>query len=405
MNGWFEGKLARFDFSGYLNLKSYGPAITPETVALPLDGTTDYEVRPEEARVANADMRFYSTMVKADGLIHATMSDLKVNFKSSNLRDLAFIYPDANGIGSFNGSVLGQIAKPVLAGEFILEDHAYKQWKIQQAAGSVRLDMQTESAALKNVHLLQGESQVVINGVTALSGSPVDLRIQSNRVTAQDLRPFIQRDIGGVFAGDARITSISPNLKLEGDVTAENLSLENHLIGNARGHVRYSEPMVDVQQLSIRQNGSMLTGSVSLNRATEALRFTARVNSIDLRTFYGLGLPESVQGIIRQADLQGEGTISRPNIRGNATLQDLSMNGETFPQSRVELSSMGAELDLELDAGRNLNLKGQIDTEEKGFPFTARANFTQYPFEHIARLAEGTVAATGTANLSGLLQI
>ena len=56
-----------------------------------------------------------------------------------------------------------------------------------------------------------------------------------------------------------------------------------------------------------------------------------------------------------------------------------------------------------LDAGRNLNLKAQIDTTQPGYPFTASVNFIQYPVEHIAKFSGGSIIATGNANLSGLL--
>jgi autotransporter translocation and assembly factor TamB len=91
---------------------------------------------------------------------------------SSNLKDLAFLYPDANGSGSFKGSLSGQIAKPLLNGEFTLENHAYRQWTIQHAAGGVRLDLQAETAELKNVQIAQGESQLHISGTLRCRDRP-----------------------------------------------------------------------------------------------------------------------------------------------------------------------------------------------------------------------------------------
>ena len=404
LNGWFEGKLVRFDFSGHVDLKSYTPpAIQEDVVALPIDGSTDYEAQPGQARVMNANGGFYSTALKAEGLIHPTASDMKVSMTSSNLKDIAFLYSDANGSGSFEGTLSGLLTKPLLKGEFTLHNHQYRQWTIQQAAGGIRLDLPAETADLINVRITQGESQILVNGSSALSGSPVDLRVQSNRVTAQDVRPFLNRNVGGVFAGDIHVTSLTPHVNLEGDVTANNLSLDNRLIGNTRGHLRYFEPAIDIEQLSIRQNDSSLTANVSFNRATDAVKFTARVNSIDLRMFHEFGLPDSVQGTIRQADLQGDGTMSRPNVLGNAAFQNLSVYGEAFPQARVELSSSGTELNVRLDAARNMSLTAQIDTAAGGYPFQAHASFTQYPLERIARFSDGTIIATGNANLSGKL--
>jgi translocation and assembly module TamB len=403
LKGWFEGKLTRFNFSGHVDLKSYSPPTIAGIVALPLDGSTDFDLVPDEARIANADMHFNSSAVKVDGLIRATMMDLKATLSSTDLRDIAFLYPDANGSGTFTGSISGAFAKPILDGEFTLENHAFKQWKIPFAAGSVRLDMTKEDAVLKDVRVRQGESQILVNGTAALSGSPVDLRVQSTRVRAQDLRPFIDRDIGGVFAGDVRVTGLPPNIKVEGDLQADNLSVDNRLIGNARGHVRYFEPAIDVNQISIRQGDSTLTGDVSFNRVTEAVRFNARVNSVNLQTFYPLGLPDVIQGVVRQADLRGDGTIKQPNVKGTATLENLMVGGEVFPEARVDLASVGPKLDAQLVVGQNLSLKGQIDTAAPGYPFTAQASFKQYELQRLANFSGGSIVATGNANLSGSL--
>src|SRR5262249_2253118 len=136
----------------------------------------------------------------------------------------------------------------------------------------------------------------------------------------------------------------------------------------------------------------------------EAVKFTARVAAVNLQTFYPLGLPDTIQGVIRQAEMQGGGTVKQPTVNGNATLQNLSVNGEVFPQASLNLSSSGTKLDVQLDAGRNLTLKAQIDTASSDYPFSGRANFIQYPIEHIAKLSEGLIVVTGNTNVSGSLK-
>jgi len=402
LNGWFEGKLKRYDFSGMAGLQPYTPAATAGLVPLPLGGSTEYQVRPGEARVANANIRFYSTTVRANGLIHETSSDLKVALDSSNLKDLVFIYSNANGTGSFDGTVSGPIARPLLAGQFTLQNHVYHDWTIQKAAGGVVLDTSTEKAELRNVQITQGESRVLVSGTADLHGSPVDLRLQSDRFTGTDLRVFLKRDVDGVFSGNAHVTSLTP-VRLEGDLRADNLTVNGRLVGDARGHVRYFEPQVEIDQLSLRAGQATLTGNVAFNQTTRSLKFAARVNSLDIQTFRDFGIPDSLKGVIQQGEFQGEGTTSQPNIRGEATIQNLAFYSEVFPEAHAVLSSTGSRLDVRLDAAKNLNLSAQVDTAAPGYPFTARAAFSQYSLERIAGLPEGTISATGNANLSGLI--
>jgi translocation and assembly module TamB len=403
LNGWFEGKFARFEFDGHADLSSYTPNPEPGTIALPLDGSVDYRVRPGQARVANVSVRLYSTSVKAEGLIDPAVSDIQVNMASSNLKDIAFVYADANGAGSFDGVLTGAIARPVLDGEFSLHNHAFRQWKIQQASGGVRLDTGSEYATLRNVRITQGESQLLVNGSTALSGSRTNLQVESNHVTAQDVRTFVNRDFTGTFAGAVHIAELSPAVKLEGDIRANNLSIEGHLIGDARGRLRYYEPLIEVDELTVRQNDSALAGNVAFNRSNDVLKFSARVTSVNLQMFYPLGLPDVVQGVIRQANLRGDGTISHPNVTGNGTIENISIQGEVFPQAQFELTSMGSMVDLRLNTGKNVDLTAQIDTAAAGYPFSAQARFNEYSIEKIAGLSQGTITTTGRVNLSGLL--
>jgi translocation and assembly module TamB len=406
LNGWFEGKLTVYDFSGHANLSAYTPADTTNLVALPLEGSTDYRVRPGEANISNADMRFYSTAIMGSGVIQAKASNLMVRMASSNLKDLSFLYADANGSGTFDGSLTGPISTPVLNGDFTLQNYKYQQWTLQNAEGGVRLDTAAENAEFRNARVIQGHSQATVNGTIGLSGSPANLRVQADRLTGEDLRALIDRNIDGVLSGDVLITSLSP-AKVEGDVKVQNSRFNDYTLGDMSGHVRYFEPVIEVDKLSIRRGQAAAAGNIAFNRNTEALKFDARLNNVDIHNFDELNVPDSIKGVIREANIQGEGTTKRPNAKGTIVFQELSIYGEPFPQARVDVTSAGSKLDLTLSSANsttnNVNLTAQVDTAAAGYPFTARAAFNRYPLERVAGLSEGTILATGTADISGSL--
>jgi translocation and assembly module TamB len=403
LNGWFEGKLQEYDFSGHADLSPYNPPDNNNVVAFPLDGSMDYRLRPGEANVSNGDLHFYSTAITGSGLIQGKASDLAVTLDSSNLKDLAFLYSDANGSGTFNGALTGPISNPTLSGDFTLQNHKYQQWTIQHAEGGVRLDTAAQNVEFRNARVTQGESHATVNGNIGLSGAPANLRVQSDRIIGKDLRAFIDRDIDGTFSGNVLITSLSPT-KLEGDVRINDSVVNNRALGDVTGHVRYVEPLVEVDQISIRKDQAVLGGDLVFNRATNALKFNARLNNFDIHMFPEVGLPDSLKGVIRQADVRGDGTTKQPNVQGNAVFQELSVYGEVFPQARVELASTGPKIDVTLSAMNNVSLKGVVDTATSDYPFTAHATFTRYALDRIAGLTEGsTLVVTGAADLSGSL--
>lgn len=402
LNGWFEGKLARFHFAGNASLRPYA-GDESGLVPFPLEGTTDYEAEPGQLRVSNANGRFYSTAVRADGLIHGENSDLRLHATSSNLREIAFLYGDANGAGSFDGRLTGRIKTPILDGAFTLDNHVFKgQWRIQRAVGNVRLDTAAEIADLTNTRLDQGQSQLVINGTAALDGSPVDLRVQAMRALGGDFSQFANRKLEGAFSGAVRITSLDP-VRVEGDVQVDDFLIDERLIGDTRAHVRYFEPVVDLTQVAIRRKAASIDGSVTYNQAIETFKLAVDARSVNLDDLNDAGLPQPVRGVIRQAQIRGDGTRQSPNIRGDAVIENLEVFGEEFPQVSVVLSSTGSTLNVGLDAARNLRLSANIDTGVAGYPFKSTATFATYSLDQIAGMAEGTLTVSGSAAMSGLL--
>jgi translocation and assembly module TamB len=403
LNGWFEGRMERYLFAGNANFKAYTPPSVADVVPLPIDGTTGYQITPGLARVSNGDLRFGSTHVKADGLIAEKNTDLKVVLDSTDLRDGYFIYDDANGSGTFDGTLTGPIKTPVFKGNFTLKNHSYhKKGTIEDAVGLVRLDTLTEMADLDRVHLRQGRSEIVVTGTTALAGSPADLEIQAVRVFGEDLRAFVDRKIGGTIAGRMRLTSFDP-MKVEGDLRATNLVIDDRDVGNASGHLRYFDPVIELGSLQITRNGSSLAGNVTYNPTSEVVKFAVRVSSVDFDSIKWIGLPDALKGTIRQADLQGDGTLKQPNVKGTGVIENLAFKSEVFPLVRVNVTSSGSDVNASIEAARNLNLDVKVNAAAAGYPFTANAKFTQYGLEQIAGLAQGTMKATGTAVLTGLL--
>jgi autotransporter translocation and assembly factor TamB len=403
LQGWFEGRLERYLFSGNAQLASYTPDANPDIVALPLDGVANYEVEPGQIRVTGADMRWRSTHIKADGLIHEVSSNVRLFIESADLSDVHFLYEDANGSGTFDGSLIGPVRQPEFVGRFTLRNHVYdNKWKIDAAEGQVQLNIADASVSLRNGRIMNGRSELTVNGNAGLTGTPIDLRIQSSNLFGEDLTQFVGHKIRGSLSGTIHVTSLRP-VQLEGDVRGDSLTADDRLVGTVHSHVRYFEPKISLDSVSVAQNGSMLTGNASLNRSSEEVNFAVRVASLDFNYIRWLGLPRAINGVIRQADLQGDGTLKRPNIRGDATIQNLAFQGQVFPQVAVNVTSSQSLMNVTAKAGSDLALTAKIDTTAPGYPFTADAVFSRYPVERIARLTQGRIAASGRATVSGNL--
>jgi translocation and assembly module TamB len=412
MHGWFEGKFDRFELAGGVDLKSYTPEPAAGIVALPLDGSTEYDGEPNRVRVTQASGRLFSTDIQADGLIERDAFNLKANLKSPNLADLSFIYSNANGRGAFDGTLTGPLKTPLFEGTFDLEGHKHGEFTIQHATGGIRLDTLSQVANLRNVDVTQGQSTVRLNGSTTLDGAKVDLQARATGVRAEDIAPFAarvtDRKFTGVFSGAIHITSLDP-IRFDDDLRADDLVVEGQRVGNVTARVRYQDPEIELQKLTVSDNGAALTGNVSYNRMTEALNFNVAIaNSLNMQRLRSLGvLPKDleVEGVIRTAEFTGSGTLSQPRIRGKADLRDIVFHGETFPQADVNVDTSGSQVNVTfVERAHNLKLTAAIDTSKKGYPFDADVSFDRYSIEKLVGFNQGTVTVSGDVVLkNGLL--
>src|SRR5262249_642323 len=148
----------------------------------------------------------------------------------------------------------------------------------------------------------------------------------------------------GVFSGSAHITSLSP-IQFDDDLRADNLVVDDQRVGNITASVRYRDPAVELQKLTVSADGATLVGNVAYNLTTEALNFCGSIaNSMNLDRLRTLGLPPEVQGTVRTAKFSGSGTKSQPRINGDAELSSLSFHGENFPQANLHVQTAGSNV-------------------------------------------------------------
>jgi translocation and assembly module TamB len=402
VQGWFEGRLERYEFVGDAALAS--AKVKPESgvISLPLDGSLAYALRPGHADVSRSNIHFLSTSILADGPVEADSFKLNVHMASSDLSNLQFLYADANGTGSFDGVLTGTVKAPVVDGTFDLRTYKYRDWIIEQAAGMAHLDTQANMATLNGVRVSQGQSQIMLNGTASLDGTKVDLRAQTSQLRAEDTAAFVKQQFGGVLSGTIHLTSLKP-LRFDGDVRASGLALNGQTIRDVQSHVQYDDPALSLQNLSVSDGGSTLTGRATYNMTSEAMTFAVHIVSLNFDRLRKLGMPDAVEGVIQQADLTGSGTRAHPEIDGTARLQNLAFHGETFPTARVDLDTNGSRVNLKLSEAGDLDLTAQIDTAGKGYPFTADAAFRRYSIERLAGFTRGTLIVSGDATLKGSL--
>jgi translocation and assembly module TamB len=403
LQGFFTGRLAAFEFQGDARLSSYSAPRVQGVTPLPLDGAASFSLKPDQFQIKSSDIRYFDTGIQAYGQLQKGQVDLAVNLASSNLANLAFIYPDANGKGTFKGTVRGPLEKPLLDGVVSLDNHKYREWTIQHAEGSAVVNMQTELAELKDVSVNIGQSTATVNGTARLDGSAVNVRIKSDHIRAEDFQSITKEKVSGLLAGNITVTSLQP-IKAEGHVKGSGLMARGQTFDTIEGDVTYNDPSVEIRNLTVSERAGRLTGgNVQYNRSTGAIRASADVTSVNLDQVREFGIPEALKGNLQRAHINVSGTQDRPIIDGNATIENLSVRGETFPQARLKFDTMWPYLTVTVSETGNVSLSARVDMSSSDYPFEGSAKFENYSLERLANFKQGTLTASGDANLKGRL--
>ena len=405
LHGWLEGRIERYEVEGESQLTSYSPQAVPGVIALPATGTVSFTARPTEVEIGSSDIRFFDTTIQANGRIHEMQSALNVRLKSSNLANLHFLYKEANGEGSFVGALKGAIRKPQFEGNVVLDRYKHGEWTIQHAEGVVSLNTQTELANLVNVRTTIGQSTATVSGTSNLDGSSINLRIRSDRMRAEDFASIAKEKIEGILSGDVVVSSLAP-LKVRGRIAALGLAARGRTFESLTGDLTLADPLIEIANLTASERGARLTeGSLRFNRTTEDVAFEGKVSALNLNRLRDLGVPETIEGNIQRARVTVGGSLQRPRIGGEATIENLAFHDEVFPRARLQLSTEWPNLTAVLSETGNVNLSARIDiSDTAAYPFDASVRFQNYSLEKLARFSHGSLTASGDADLRGSLR-
>ena len=121
---------------------------------------------------------------------------------------------------------------------------------------------------------------------------------------------------------------------------ASGLTARGRTFEAMEGDLTLADPLIEIEKLTASERGARLTeGKVRYNRTTEELEFQGNVSALNLNRIRDLGVPETIEGNIQRARLTVGGTLQRPRIGGDATIENLAFHGEVFPKARLQLST------------------------------------------------------------------
>ncbi len=400
LEGWFEGKFRDFDFSGMTTLQATEVPQLSTSVALAVDGSTEFRATPGSVRLSGATGRFGSSNILADGLIDRRNSLLQVTMESTDLGDLDFLYEPANGGGRFEGSIIGPIAAPLTSGAFTIANFQHEGTTIDRFGGEATLD--PGGLQLRDVQILDGRSEITVNGQLHFDDTNPDLDLDIARLYGADLAAFVPTPIDGVFRGKVHMDAIEP-IRASGTVSATDLTYEGNPIGDAEAGFLLDDSEVRLTDVLVRREGAVLSGNLRYQRSDEQIGIEVRSSDVTLEDLHWLGVPAAFQGSVEEANFDVDGTRSQPLVQGSAVLGNLRFRDQYFPQMKVQISTTGRTVRTEIETDEHLAMEAEFETATEGYPFRGNARFTDYQVDQLVNVSLGSLVVTGTASFEGQL--
>jgi hypothetical protein len=402
MTGWFDGAFGDFDLSGRATLTAMNVPEPSSGAAIDLrvSGSSAYRIRPRSAELEEFAGSLGRSRANGNALFEQDSFRVTVSAISEDLADLAFVYPEANGAGRFDGEIRGSYGQPEAVGTFEITDFQAIGKVVDRAAGDGSFT--TTMARLDDVELSFGQSRIRLDGTWDNARRDPDLDVSIERLATDDLVGFLDLPIDGVISGDGRLDSLDP-LEGGGNLRVAGLVFEGRRLGDAEAELEYAGTVVRVLGARLERDGVLISGDGIYTPGTGAVDARLEVRNHEIEDLHWLGVPEDVRGLIETGSFTVEGTVSSPLVSGTASIDEFRFREQDFGDAAVEVEHRNQRVLARITAGDQASAEVEIDTSADGFPYTGRARFTDYDAARFSGLRPETVLASGTAEFEGLL--
>lgn len=427
------------------------PAAKFETGEAPVNGSIDatYAQRDGSVALRNLELNTPGNHVHASGRIGAypihSPSAITMDFESRNLgefstllqslglhRDgksgIAAIPVSLGGEADFQGTWLGSLADPQIAGELkasqlVLEmppqpngpsaEPRRVHFDSVDATGSYA----AAQIAIRHALLVEGASQLTVSGTLLAApetharlgaDSFLQAQVQAQHVTADELQPFFTGKMPVTGTLDAQLALNGP-LNSPGGygwVQVEGGNFFGEPVQHARMQGALAGRVLKVTSFIVSAPAGDISASGSYDLSTRHFQIVGGGSGIEISQVAWLRKQGVEAAGKLNFSLSGSGTPEDPQIRGQAALATLSLNGE--PLGGVELTAHTANRALVFNGtahieGADLSLRGQTVLRAP-YATSASVTFSQFNVASLIKMAH-VESLTATSSLAGTVSL
>jgi len=384
---------------------------------LPIHGELNFALSQWSSHFDRSFIRFGQSTLQFVGTVSAReASNLRVEARSEDLSDFAFLAPELKGKGNLLGVIEGTQSQPTARGSFVVDNLSYQKYSVDHAQGQFAADRR--AIDLLNLDMGRQSSQIKARGKIFLDPSrltptgDVHLLADLKNVRAEDLLAVAGQSypVSGTITGDFMATGKYPKIELQGLAEVRNGSVLDQSYEQGRFEIHYQEPVLEVSSLDVQIGTGRVTGSATVDTSNQTIRSKIEGTTIPLDQLQWLRSGNNpISGSIRKFDLKAEGPYRRPALEGEIVVAELAVAGETVGDFHTRLKTENEILRFQtssLTPEVDLNAAGTVDLNENFDCITQLTfrNFVLTPYvkkllpvapEKLSSRAEGQLVLSG----------
>ena len=414
------------------------PAVVPQGF-VPVSGALrgDYQASLQRMELQALELNLPKTRLRARGWLDQRDSELDLGIETTRLEEPLML---AKLLGanfdqppvrlSEQGRAEAQIlwtgggTNPELGGRVSLARFSYQNNDWDEFSGAIRY-RNAPGGARPGEAELEVESGRLVKGPTSAEFR-VRVRLQDNAlargspffaegtVRNADI-PELQRLLGlsypvvGTLQATVRASGTPDDPRGEGTVTIQNGSAYDEPFDRLTAQVAAeNRDTISASRFRVERGRMVVAGNATVNRRTEQFQFTATGSNVELSELGFLKTDRVAFSGVSQIALEGEGTRSRPSVRGTIEVGQLGLNGEQAGAVSLAIETRERQMQVRGTTelfGTEFRIAGETRLEEP-FATSARVEFTgieiermirsvREPIENLTGLADGALQVEG----------
>ncbi|MDF2501404.1 MAG: hypothetical protein K0Q77_2118 [Anaerosporomusa subterranea] len=290
-----------------------------------------------------------SGMVSAKGSYDIRQDLIAVDVDSHNLplQALTQTLPaalHASGSLQLTAKLTGKLADPRIVLALTAEHGNILSQPFERLTGAA--EVSREKVILRNVQAVNGLTTHTIEGSIQLTGKKdLSLAIATRHARMENLlKPLsLSEVVTGNVEHDLSITGTLDNPSADGILALTEGSWRGYLLNSVKGAYRFRDGVVEIQDAVINSldNQVIINGTVT---TTGKLALSLNGSDIDLARL-PVPYPYPVNGKAELA-ISLTGTLSNPQLTGQAIIPRLTANGQLFERVDASLNLNGSLLDF-----------------------------------------------------------